>query len=502
MPHLSCPSLLLTALKFSSERAHYIVFMNTESSLSQSLGLKAESRVEIIYKDRSLIATLLSLPASLIGCEEIGISESAWIKLELEEGEKVQIKLAAPLDSFSFVKSKLYGQPFTETGLQSIIADISQRKYSDIQLTCFLASNFNLNLEETIFLANSRAQSGRQLSWQHSPIVNLHCIGGIPGNRTTLIVTPLVAAFGLTIPKTSTRAITSPAGTADTMEVLAPVSLSLDQMLRVVEKENGCILWGGAIDLSPADVIMVEIKNILNIESNYELVAGILSKKKAMGSKYILMDIPVGPTAKVRSSTEAAALSSLFNEVARAIGLTLYIMETDGSQPIGNGIGPALEARDVLSILRCEKDVCSPLRNKSLLMASIILEEWGGVPKGLGLKTAEDLLTSGQALRKFEAICRAQGGMKEPVYASHKKVVLSPLKGIIAGIHNRHISQIAKLAGAPDFPAAGLDLHMSVGTRLEKEQPLFTLYAQSPGQLHQALNYFLSHPETIVIEET
>jgi thymidine phosphorylase len=501
MSHTSCSSLSLTALNFGLEHHHYIVFINLDCPLSQSLGLRGETRVEVIHKNHSLVATLISLPASLINCGEIGLSESSWTNLGLKKGDKVTIRLSDPLESFSFVRSKLCGHPFTQPALQSIITDISHRKYSDSHLACFITSSIHLTLEEIVFLTKAMVYTGTQITWEHSPIVDLHCIGGVPGNRTTMIVIPIIAAFGLTIPKTSSRAITSPTGTADTMEVLAPVTLTLDQMRHVVDKEKGCIIWGESIGLSPADGVLIAIESILNIECFPLLIASVLSKKKAMGSTHVLIDIPVGPNVKIRSSAEAKAMTSLFNKVGKAMGLSLCIIETDGSQPIGKGIGPALEARDVLSVLRCEKEASSLLRNRSLLLASIILEEWGGVPKGLGLKTAEDLLTSGQALKKFEAICKAQGGTKELIYAPHKEVVVSPLMGTVAKINNSHVAQTAKLAGSPTFPGAGIDLHVSVGSKVEKGQPLFTLYAESPGELKHALHYFLSHPEMIIIEK-
>jgi len=193
--------------------------------------------------------------------------------------------------------------------------------------------------------------AGSRLSWPHDIVVDKHCVGGLPGNRTTPIVVAIAAACGLIIPKTSSRAITSPAGTADTMETLTEVSLSLDDMRRVVDREGGCIVWGGSMNLSPADDILIRVERPLDFDSEGQMVASVLSKKLSAGSTHLVIDIPVGPTAKVRSTVMADSLALRLTQVGEALGLTLRVRQTDGTQPIGRGIGPSLEALDVLAVL-------------------------------------------------------------------------------------------------------------------------------------------------------
>ncbi|MFO2535765.1 thymidine phosphorylase, partial [Legionella pneumophila serogroup 1] len=254
---------------------------------------------------------------------------------------------------------------------------------------------------------------GDRLSWSSPLIVDKHCVGGLPGNRTTLVVVPIVAAFGLTIPKTSSRAITSPAGTADTMETLAPVSLSPKAMCHVVEKENGCIVWGGAVSLSPADDVLIRVERALELDSEGQLVASILSKKIATGATHAVIDIPVGPTAKVRNKSRALLLKQSLEEVGKQLGLVVHTLITDGAQPIGNGIGPSLEARDVLAVLQGLLHAPKDLREKSLTLAGAVLEFSSTVQPGSGQSIAKQLLDSGEAFKKFQAICEAQGGMRE-----------------------------------------------------------------------------------------
>ena len=317
-----------------------------------------------------------------------------------------------------------------------------------------------------------------------------------------MIVVPIVAAYGLTIPKTSSRAITSPAGTADAMETVAPVALDVPAMRRVVEREGGCIIWGGAVRLSPADDIIIRVERPLDIDSEGQLVASVLSKKAAAGSTHVVIDLPVGPTAKVRTLAAAKALGGLLVATGAALGLRLDVVEGDGTQPIGRGIGPALEARDVLAVLQRHTDAPSDLGERALVLAGRVIELGGDLAPGTGYGIARQLLESGAAWRKFQAICDAQGGMREPPLARYAHEVVADSAGLVTSIDNRRLARVAKLSGAPKARAAGLTLHVRLGTRVRLGEPLYTLQAESPGELAYARAYSEQNRNIISISET
>jgi putative thymidine phosphorylase len=283
------------------------------------------------------------------------------------------------------------------------------------------------------------------------------------------------------------------------METLAPVALDLATMRRVVEHEGGCVVWGGAMALSPADDVLIRVERPLDFDSQGQLAASVLSKKIAAGSTHLLIDVPVGPTAKLRDKAAAELLGTRLREVGQALGLTLQIVETDGSQPVGRGIGPALEARDVLAVLQNASDAPADLRERSLLLAAYLLELGGRAQAGAGAALAQETLTSGAAWRKFEAICAAQGGMRTPPLATYRQIFKAHAAGVVSQIDNRRLARIAKLAGAPKSPAAGLELHRRVGDAVERDEPLFTLHAESPGELTYAAAYADAHADTIRI---
>ncbi len=407
-----------------------------------------------------------------------------------KEGDAIQLEHPKPLQSLSFVRSKVYGNRFKKAEIYQIINDISAGHYSDIHVATFLTAcaGGHLREKEIIDLTSAMVSTGQQLSWSQEMIVDKHCVGGLPGNRTTLIVVPIVTAFGLTMPKTSSRAITSPAGTADTMETIAPVELDLKAMRRVVDKELGCIVWGGAVDLSPSDDILIRVERVMDLDSEGQLIASVLSKKIAAGSSHIVIDIPIGPTAKVRTLEMAQLLERLFKTVSQALNIQLSMVLTDGSQPVGRGIGPALEAKDVLAVLQNEANAPHDLRDRSLLLAGKILEFSPTVETGEGNAIATKILESGEAWKKFQAICHAQGGFQEPPTAAFTQCIESPRRGRIININNRQIAYLAKLAGAPHDKAAGVVLHTPLQAAVEKGESLYTIHAESKGALRYALS--------------
>ena len=478
-----------------------VVFMRSDCAICHSEGFESHSRVLVSLHGRSVLTTLNIVNGELLGTHEIGLSEIAWKLLDAKDDDVVTLSHPEPLESMRHVRAKVYGQRLDEAAMHAIIRDIAARKYTDIELSAFITAcaGDRLNTAETGALTRAMIAVGERLSWDRPLIVDKHSVGGLPGNRTTPIVVAIVVAAGLTMPKTSSRAITSPAGTADAMETLAPVALDVKAMRRVVEQVGGCIVWGGAVQLSPADDILIRVERPLDLDSEGQMIASILSKKAAAGATHVVIDMPVGPTAKIRSIESAKSLETAMVKIGQTVGLQISVLLTDGSQPVGRGIGPALEARDVLAVLRNEPDAPQDLRERAVALAARIFEMAGSITKEAAIAKARGLIDDGQAWRKFEAICEAQGGLRVPPQAAHTHVIAAPTTGPVISIDNRRLARVAKLAGAPQSPAAGLYLHTPVGTRVERGQPLFTLHAETPGELAYALAYLYAQPPIVAI---
>jgi thymidine phosphorylase len=468
-----------------------VIYMPADCEVCRAEGFAARSRVKVALGSRSLIATLNVVRAGLLAPDEASLSEFAWRMLHAQEGSLVHVSHPEPMMSESRLRAKVYGERLGRADMELIINDIVHGLYSDVHLAAFVTAGAGDGLDEaeTLALTNAMVAAGERISWGRPVVTDKHSVGGLPGNRTTPLVVAIVAACGVLIPKTSSRAITSPAGTADTMEVLAPVELDVPAMRRVVEREGGCVVWGGAVQLSPADDILIRVERPLDFDSDGQLVASILSKKCAAGATHVVIDMPVGATAKVRSDAAAKSLSRRLQAVGAALGLNVRIERADGTQPVGRGIGPALEARDVLDVLRNAASAPDDLRERAVRLAGAVLELAEAAATSQGRTLARAVLDDGRAWRKFQAICEAQGGMREPPRAPLAQIVHAPVRAIVAGFDNRRLARLAKLAGAPIDKAAGLELHVRVGDRVERGQPLFTVHAQTRGELTYALDF-------------
>ena len=479
-----------------------IIYMRHDCHVCVAEGFTALTRVIASHNKKDIIATLNVIHNSdLLKHGEAALSMEAMQRLNVKEGDFIGVSHLPPVESLRSVRAKLYGQTLEPKAYMDIINDVTNGKYSNIELASFIAacSDDRLKTEEIISLTKAMIHSGQRLSWP-GVVVDKHCIGGLPGNRTTPIVVSIIAAAGLTIPKTSSRAITSPAGTADTVETFTNVNLDLTAIRKVVEQEGGCMVWGGAVKLSPADDILISIERSLDLDSPAQLIASVLSKKAAAGSTHVIIDIPVGESAKVRTIEEAAHLKDLMENVATSIDMSLDVLFTDGQQPVGRGIGPALEALDLISVLKGDKEAPVDLRDRSIKLAGRLLEMTGNAKANRGYQMAYSILEKGEAWKKFQAICLAQGRFTEPIVGKFRYDVTSNKNGIVSKIDNRRLGKLAKLCGAPHAPGAGILFVSPLYKKINKGDLLFTLFAQSKGELDYAKEYYDSQTNILIME--
>jgi len=463
-----------------------IVILNEEDA--QELDLHALDRIVIKKRKKEVVATInIAENGKNIRRGEIGLFEEVLKKIKGKNKQVVKIRIAKRPYSIQYIKEKLDGKKLSPSKINEIIKDIIKNKLSEVELTYFVSACYkkNLSTDEIIALTKAICESGNRLKLRKKLIVDKHSIGGVPGNRTTMIMIPILAAAGLTIPKTSSRAITSPAGTADTMEVLANVSLPLKKIKKVVEKTKACMIWGGTLELASADDKLIKIEYPLSLDPRGILLASVLSKNIAVGSKFILIDIPIGESAKIKNRKEALELKKQFIKLGRKLGIKIKVILTNGSQPIGNGIGPMLEARDVLWILQRDPRRPIDLEKKSIYMADLILKMTGSNKK------AKEILESGKAYEKMKEIIRMQGKKKIDFNLARNKFIIKANKnGVIKKINNKVIAKIARIAGAPKDKKAGIYLDVHKGDKIKKNDFLFTIFAKNKDKLEHAIEIY------------
>ncbi|MBK5133164.1 AMP phosphorylase [Candidatus Bathyarchaeota archaeon] len=452
---------------------------------ANSLGVHSSDRIKITYGSKEMIAitnVAVHFPQNRIGFYE-EISKSLGIKGK----ETVTVELAEIPESLVHVRAKLRGERLREKEIKTIVEDVVERHLSEVEIAAFLTALniYGLSISENEALSRVMVETGKKLDFGEGPILDKHSIGGIPGDKTSLIVVPIIAAAGFTIPKTSSRAVTSPAGTADRFEILCPVKLSNIEIKKVVKKTNGCLVWGGALDLAPADDLFIQVEYPLGIDPL--LLPSILSKKKAIGATHVVIDIPTGRGAKIKNLTEAYTLASDFVEIGKRLKMNIQCALTFGEQPLGRAVGPALEAKEALSTIMGNGP--DDLKEKAITLAGMLFEMVG---LKNGRQKAHDIMQSGKAEKKLREIIGEQGGNPkikpaEIVLGDKIGSIKATKSGIISRINNESIVRIAKAAGAPKAKGAGLILIKKLGESVKKNGTLLEIYAERNTKLKTAL---------------
>jgi AMP phosphorylase len=448
------------------------------------LGIRSSDRVVIKY-GKFEITAITNISDTLVKKGEVGICEELN-HIKLKENIEVEVEVARYPSSLEFIRNKLKGRKLSYEEILAIVKDITDGYLSEIEISAFVTSlhNYNLDLDEATSLTLAMVETGKRMQLDKKIIVDKHSIGGCAGDKTTLLLVPIIAAAGLTIPKTSSRAITSAGGTADRAECLMPVEIDIDEMKRVVEKTNGCIVWGGSLQLAPADDIFIQVEYPLSIDPM--LMPSIMSKKLGVGSTHLVIDIPVGRGTKVKTIGDGNLLAKDFIQLGKKLGIITQCIITYGEQPIGYTIGPAIEAREALEILMRKKAVPDVI-DKVLDIAGILLEMSG---KENGRDIALEMLKSGKAEKKLREIIFEQGGNadvrpEDIVVGSYGTDFISDDNGILLWMDNHSLIEIVRAAGAPKDKGAGMQLYKKLGDTVKKGEKLFTVYSEKSRKLNR-----------------
>ncbi len=456
---------------------------------AQEMSLHLDNRV-LIKKGNKKIISIIDTVSGLIDKEEIAVSDEIVKHLKLKKGNFVDVEVTSSPPSIELIKKKLKGEELTKSEIEEIIEDISNNALTEAEIAFFISAVYSkdMTLQETKNLIQAMVKSGSKIKLR-GKVADKHSVGGIPGNRTTPIIISICSSLGIIMPKTSSRAITSAAGTADVIETLAKVDFSIKEIKKILKKTNACFVWGGTLGLAPADDKIIKIGRIVRIDSTAQLLASILSKKISVDSNYVLIDIPYGKSAKLKRK-KAEELKNRFLRLGKKFNLNLEVVLTDGSQPIGNGIGPVLEMIDIIKVLKRENPP-SDLEEKSLMLAGKILEMVGKAKKGEGKKLAKEILDSGKAFKKFKEIIEAQHGKIKNLKPG--KFSYSPVakrKAEIKSIDNKLTNDLARFAGCPEDKAAGIYLHKKVGSVVKKGEKILTIYSTSEEKLKHAKKFY------------
>lgn len=478
------------------EAGRNIVVLHEDDA--EELGHFAGDRVKISTPKDTLVA-IANSTSRMVQRGELGAFVEVTECFGLKPGDLVEVSLAPRPESTVAIKKKMDGKQLSSEEIGAIVQDIVDEKLTATEMTAFIVAEYikGMNTNEIVALTQHMVKTGDRLDLGVKPVLDVHSIGGVPGNKYALIVVPTVAAAGLTVPKTSSRAITSAAGTADVVETLANVTFSFDEIKKIVRKVGAVLAWGGSVKLAPADDIIIRTERMLGVDPRCQLLASVMSKKLAVGADHILIDIPAGHGAKVERMEDARSLAHDFIELGYKLNVKVDAAVTYGGQPVGYAVGPALEAREALETLRGNGP--GSLVEKATSLAGIMLELGKVASPGLGKQTAMELLKSGKAYQKMREMIEAQGGnpdvKPEDIPIGDKKKTMSATRsGYVARIYNKRINAIARAAGAPRDKGAGLRILLKEGRKVEKGEPILEIYAEHETKLSEALKTAKQNP--------
>jgi len=401
------------------------------------------------------------------------------------------------------IRKKLIGKKLNYKEVYCVMDQIAKDRLGDVLTTYFAASGYSKGFtdDEIYYLTKAMVETGEKLKFK-GIVADKHSIGGTPGTRTTMIVVPIIVAAGFKIPKSSSRAITSPGGTADCMEVLAKVTFNKEQIKNFVQKIGGCIVWGGSFNIAPADDMIIRVEEPLLFEAYDKIIISVMAKKIAFGATHVVIDLPVGKTMKVKHIKDAENLKKKFEYIAGKFKIKIKVFIHKTEEPAGRGIGPLLEAREVLRVLQQKMYRPFDLEERSLDLAGGLLElclEDATKEKKEELKKfnwrprdwACYLLKTGQAWEKMQEIIKAQKGNpnldSENLKPGHFQYEVKSAKiGFVKEIHNKNLTAVCRILGAPSEKRSGIYLNKKIGEVFKKEETIFTLYTTEKNNLKEA----------------
>ncbi len=472
---------------------------------AHKLDLHPGDRIELMVgkgKEKRELNAILDISEKGFRKDQIGLFIDTYEKLKIKRGDRVIVNRTSKPVSVLYIREKLLGKKLNAKKIDEIIRDVVAEDLSSVEMAYFVSGAMihGLNDRETVDLTKAIVKHGSKLNFGKGKIVlDKHCIGGVPGNRTTMVIIPICTSLGLTMPKTSSRAITSPAGTADTMETLCEVAIEAPELMKIAKKTGGFIAWGGGVDLAAADDKMIKVRHPLSLDPQGMLLASIMAKKFSAGSNHVLIDIPVGDQVKIKKKKDGMQLKKRFENIGRMLGMKVKVILSDGEEPIGHGIGPSLEALDVLNTLRGGTGASKDLSKKAVEMAGILLEMCGKAKKGQGEALAQKQINSGAAYKKMIEIIEAQGKKTlTPKVGRLKKDVKADKNGKVSHVNNKMVARVARMAGAPKSAGSGLWLEKKLGDKVKKGDVLFTIYSDSRETMKTALEFAIKDkPYTI-----
>ena len=425
------------------------------------------------------------------------------------------------MDMLEIIRKKKHARVLTKEEIEYMVAGFSRGEIPDYQMSAFAMAVYfqSMTAAETAALTDAMARSGDtvDLSCFGDLSVDKHSTGGV-GDKTTLILAPIVASLGCKVAKMSGRGLGHTGGTVDKLEAIPGYKTTLtgEEFLNQVS-EIGVAVIGQSGNLAPADKKLYALRDVTATVDSIPLIASsIMSKKLAAGSHSIVLDVKFGSGAFMKTEEDAATLARAMVDIGTACGRNVSAVLTNMDIPLGCGIGNALEVEEAMEVLRGEGP--ADLRTVSIVLASHMVSLALGIPVEEAKARVEDTLDTGRAWNTFRRWITAQGGdgavCDDPAVMKRSSIireVRAPRDGYITHMNTEKIGEAAVVLGAgrtrkeDDIdPAAGLRILKKTGDFVQAGDVLAYLHTESEKAFREGESRYLeaiefgeSAPETM-----
>ena len=456
-----------------------------------SYGLNEDDKISLIRKDQEYVFNI-ALSDDLVKSNEIGVNEEFFKDYPFLEGDNVIVAFTQnnPV-SMQAIRKKMLWKKISDEEIDAIIDDIKNNKLSDLVLSYYTATSFFYETDphELAYTTKATAYTGDMYRFP-GIVATKYSIGGIPGNETTMIIVPILASLWIIMPKSFSKAITSPAATWECVNVLMNISLKKSEIIRITDKIGACLVWNEGLNLAPVNDRIIKVSAPLGMEPYARMISSIMAKNYAMGITHCLIEIPMGPTAKVMTSADAERVAKHFTDIGNYLGIKMDVEIIDSPQPVWKGIGAALQAQEALRILQRDKERSEELENKVIFLSAKIIQLCGLTKD---FKSAEKLakrqLDNGEAWKKMKEIITAQHGENPQIKANeielwkHQRNFVAEKNGEVKTIDMKYLNMIVRTLWAPTDYKAGVFLHKKLNEKFKKGDVIYTLYSNSETKL-------------------
>lgn len=485
-------TLIAKRMDFETGGEH-VVLLNEDTAIEH--GINAGDHIVISIENEPEIVCVVDTTTDLIDKKHIGIYKEVYEKDGIKNDDQVLITLSQKPESVSHIRDKILGYELNYEDIKGIMDDIVKERLGVIEKTYFLSTIYNPGYSDTelYYLTKAMAETGFELRFD-GIVADKHSIGGIAGKGITPLVVSIVSSFGLKVPNTSTRSITTPAGTADILETITPVSFNKDQLQKIIDEANACMIWGGGLGIAPADDELIRIERPIEIESFDKFLMSIIAKKVALGVNHLLVDIPAGIQGKIHEMKDVERLKDKFISLGAKFGIKVEVYVRHPLGIDGNGVGPKLEMREVLYVLENSPLKSMQLENEAVKMASLVLELTGVASTEDSFNKAKDALYNGAAYNKFKQIIKAQGGNENVKSSdldlkSHCLNFKSVLNGTVKSVYNKRAIELGRILGCPLDKDAGIYFHKKPGDTINTQEKMFSIYSSTKDRLNLGIGY-------------